>query len=89
MRYYISPPPVSPLTRIIASVFAVLAIAGAVFLGLFVLAAAVAFGLLAWLGFTLRLWWLRRKRKAESPQDPTDQSKIIDAEYTVISRRRD
>lgn len=89
MRYYISPPPASPLTRILGTVFAVLVIAGAVVFGLFVLAAAVGLGLLLWAGLAIRGWWLRRKRPAGDGGRPGGPSQTIDAEYTVISRRRD
>ena len=89
MRYYISPPPVSPLARVIASVFAVLAVIGAAVLGLFMLAALIGFGLLAWLVLTIRRWWVRRRRPQAQAQRHQGNPEVIEAEYTVISRRRD
>lgn len=89
MKYYISPPPASPLARILGTVFAVLVIAGAIVFGLFVLAAAVGLGLLLWAGLSIRGWWLGRKHPGAGGRGPGGPSQSIDAEYTVISRRRD
>jgi hypothetical protein len=89
MRYYISPPPTSPLARLLGSIFAVLVIAGAIVFGLFVLAAAVGLGLLLWTGMAIRGWWLRRKGLGRPPGPRDRKSETIEAEYTVISRRRD
>lgn len=89
MKYYISPPPVSPLARVLGSIFAVLVIAGAIVFGLFVLAAAVGLGLLLWTGMAIRGWWLRRRGFGTPRGKPGDRSQTIEAEYTVISRRRD
>lgn len=92
-RYYISPPPMNPIARIIASLFGVLLIVGAVIFGFFVLVGGVVLGLVAWTGFAIRRWWLRRKGVDVSPRAPPgstpNQSETIEAEYTVISRRRD
>lgn len=92
-RFYVTPPPMNPVARILASLFAVLLIVGAVIFGFFVLVGGVALGLLGWIVLSLRGWWLRKKG-VEFPQDPApDQSSnsrdTIEAEYTVISRRRD
>ena len=99
MPYYISPPPMNPLSRLLAGVLGVLALVGAFFFGLFVLALVAGVGLVAWLAFTLRVWWLRRKMGGIRPDSdrsgmqgrPGGQSasdgKIIDAEYTVVSRQ--
>ncbi len=61
MPYYISPPPMNPLSRLLAAILAVLAMVGAFFFGVFVLAFAAGIGLIAWLAFSVRLWWLRKK----------------------------
>lgn len=89
MRYYISPPPASPFTRIVAAIFAILAIAGAFVFGLLVLAIAAALGALLWAGFSIRGWWLRRSGRVEGPGAASGRRDAIEAEYTVISRRRD
>lgn len=88
-KYYISPPPVSPLGRIIASVLGLVVIIGAVIFGFFLLAAAAALGLLLWAGLAMRGWWLRRKGAEQPRAAGRGESEVIEAEYTVISRRRD
>ncbi len=88
MRYYISPPPANPLSRIVAAILAVMVIVASAIFGLFLFAAAVGLGLLAWMGLALRAWWARR-RGTEQPERRPRQAETIDAEYTVISKRRD
>jgi hypothetical protein len=101
MPYYISPPPMNPLSRILAGILAVLALVGAFFFGIFVLAFAVGIGLIAWLLFSIRLWWMRKKGvmggldggpgsgPAHRPGQGSGEASrdIIDVEYTVVSRR--
>jgi hypothetical protein len=83
MQYHISPPPMNPLSRLLAGILAVLALAGAFFFGVFVLVFAIGLGLVAWLLLWIRMWWIRRKGIR-----PVDQKgEVIDAEYTVISRQ--
>ncbi len=91
MPYYISPPPMNPLSRALAAVMAVLALVAVFFFGLIVLALVVGFSLLFWLGIRLRLWWIQR-HLPPSDTDPAGTPKkgeVIDAEYTVVSRRKD
>lgn len=87
MQNYISPPPMNPLARLLAGVLAVLALVGAFFFGLIVLAFAVGIGLVAWLFLWVRMWWLRRNHPAETPRSEDHSGDVIDAEYTVVSRR--
>ena len=97
MPYYISPPPLNPLSRILAGILAVLALVGAFFFGIFVLAFAAGLGLIAWLLFSIRLWWLRKKgmisgagrgpAQAPGPDSGETSRDIIDVEYTVVSRQ--
>lgn len=103
MRYQISPPPMNPVSRLLAGLAAFLALAGAVFFGIFVLALVAGLGFVIWLVVGLRFWWLRKtaersgvRPKARGPgQDshsvsPDGESgKVIEAEYEVVSRRRD
>ncbi len=103
MPNYITPPPMNTLSRLVAALLAVLALVGAFFFGIFVLVLAAGLGLAAWLYLTLRLWWFRRKggapgteqegfetmfRKAGQPPGK-ESGKVIDAEYTVVSREDD
>jgi len=83
----------NPIGRLLASLFAVLLIVGAVIFGFFVLIAGVVLGLVAWIGFAVRGWWLRKKGGGVPGNDPGNstlkRSEAIEAEYTVISRRQD
>ena len=103
MQRYLGPPPMNPLSRLIAAVVGVLVLAGAFFFGLLVLAVVVGLGALAWLFFRIRMWWLRRtlagqaagQHQAGGPGKQHGQGSesregdVIDAEYTVVSRRDD
>jgi len=81
----------NPFSRALAVVTAMLGLAAAFFFGLIVLALAVGFGLLFWLGFRMRVWWIRRHMPPmeASPETRQNQDEVIEAEYTVISRRSD
>jgi len=93
MPYYISQPPMNPLSRLLAALLAVLALVGAFFFGIFVLAFAAGLGLLAWLVLSVRMWWLRKKGMVGSAgAEPVagsreDRDDITDVEYTVVSRQ--
>lgn len=96
MPYRLGPPPMNPLSRLLTGVVAVLAIVGAFFFGLFVLAFVVVAGLIAWIALWLRMWWLRRKLSGSRVDEGAMRDgqsgrnrrggEVIDAEYTVISR---
>jgi len=81
----------NPFSRALAVVTAMLGLAAAFFFGLIVLALAVGFALLFWLGFRMRVWWIRRHMPPmeASPETRQNQDEVIEAEYTVISRRSD
>lgn len=93
MPYLLEPPPLNPLTRLLAGILAVLALVGAFFFGLFVIALVVGVGILAWLAFWLRMAWLRRKLAKSGgrphPGPGREDGKVIDAEYTVVSRKEE
>jgi hypothetical protein len=91
MKYYISQTPANPVTRIVAALLAVVCLIGAFFFGLVILAILAvliaAFSLVFW----LRAWWLNRHAPQATAQRefrsaPED---VIEAEYTVVSERRD
>jgi len=101
MRHYLASPTPSPASRILAAVLAALALVGAVFFGVVVLALALGLGFMIWLLLTLRVWWLRRRLSAESPPAPpggasgrpggarNNNRDVIEADYEVISRSAD
>lgn len=90
MRYYIVPPSMSPLSRLAAAVVAVLALAAAFFFGFIVLVVLGGVVFLSGLVLGLRSWWLRRFGGGSSPaaRGRAHTGQVIDAEYKVISRRR-
>jgi uncharacterized iron-regulated membrane protein len=88
----------NPLSRILAGLLGVLALVGAFFFGLVVLAVAIGLGVLAWLFVALRMWWLRRRWQGQSgpggaPGPPRPgasaqrETDVIDADYEVVSRQ--
>jgi hypothetical protein len=90
----------NPVARVLAGLLAVLALIGAFFFGLFVLAVAIGLAVLAWLIITLRMWWLQRSWSRQAPRGETggpggarksdnDEGAVIEADYEVISRRED
>lgn len=92
------PPATNPLARLFAALVAVLALVGAFFFGLVVLALAVGLGLLAWLALALRMWWLRRQLGAGPDTGPgagpagpggKREGQVIDADYEVLSRKEE
>jgi uncharacterized BrkB/YihY/UPF0761 family membrane protein len=73
------------LERFALAIFAVLTLAGALFFGLVVLLVlGTAIAVIA-LYFYLRAWWSGRAGTVTGRTPPSGQ--VIDAEYTVISRR--
>ena len=106
MPYYISPPPQNPLSRLIAGIVAVLAIAGAVMIGMVAFMVVAGVGLLAGFVIWLRVTWIKHKLKkkgfsadsftagsnhqhAEQQQTQEHQGQVIDAEYEVVSKKKD
>ena len=103
MQYQLGPPPMNPLSRLLAAIAGALLLAGAFFFGFIILLVVLAVGLIAGLVIWLRLWWIKRKIASgqgpvpagfgESPlrgQDPASTTEdVIDAEYEVVSRTED
>ena len=70
------------------------------FFGVVVLLFALGLGVLGWVLLSLRIWWLRRQAGAgpdrtgpqgggRAPGQGRAGGDVIDADYEVISRRRD
>jgi hypothetical protein len=98
MTQYISPPPMNPLSRLLAGILAVLALAAAFFFGFVVLLIFVGAGLIGWLALWVRARWLgRRSGGAGHPKAPlggadpraTRRGDVIEGEYTVVAGDED
>jgi hypothetical protein len=94
MLHRLPPPPSNPLARILAGLFALLVLAGALFFGLVVLALAVGLGVLAWWVLRLRVWWLGRQVRTGAggvsrAGEGVRRGEVIEADYEVVSRRDD
>ena len=98
MPLYLAPPPMNPVSRILAGILAVVALVAAFFFGFFVLILAAGLGVLAWLLLTVRMWWLRRQWARQGPgtrargagwpdSDSAREGDVIDADYEVVTRR--
>ena len=95
MRYYITQGPVNPFARAIAGVFAAITIIVAMFFGMIILAVVAGVIAILALVFWVRAAWLRRSmsRNASGPEAGPVRSQqsgeFIEAEYTVVSEKRD
>ena len=95
MPYYISPPPQSPLTRVITAIIAVFALVGAFMIGMAALLVVAGIGLVAGIAIWLRVAWIKRRLRKSgvvlgAKVDISQESgHVIDAEYTVISEAED
>ncbi len=95
MPMYINPPPQNPLTRIIATIIAVFALAGAFMIGMVALLVVAAVALVAGLAIWLRIVWIKRRLRKSGVElnvgvaESRQSGQVIDAEYTVVSNQKD
>ena len=95
MPYYISPPPQSPLTRIIAAIIAAFVLVGAFMIGMVALLVVAGVGLIAGVAIWIRVAWIKRKLRQSgvdlnvNADIQRESGHVIDAEYTVISDTQD
>jgi len=95
MPLYISPPPANPLSRVLLGLVGLLALAGSFMLGLLAFVVVGGLVLVAGLVVWLRVAWLRHQLRKQgftgAPETARESSvqQVIDAEYTVVSRRRE
>jgi len=82
--YYRGLPPVSsnPLVRALAMVAGLGLFVLMVFLGVVFLAAFAALGLITWVAFQVRRWWLTRQGGGRRHEPG-----VVEAEYRVVERR--
>ena len=87
-----TPPPKNPLTRLLAVVIGVLALAAFFTVGLIALAVVVGIGLVLWVVAWIRIRFFSPRRTTRTEQHsgtpPGDEARTdsIEAEYTVVSR---
>lgn len=81
----------NPLSRILAAAGALLVLVSAFFFGLMVLGVLLAVSVLFALVLRLRIWWLGRRPGSASVSRTraAPEENVIEAEYTVVSKRRD
>jgi hypothetical protein len=86
----------NPLIQALALLALAVFLVGAVIMGAFVLMALVGLSLLAFLGYTLRSWWLRRRAgrgrgpgAGPGPGRPAKGIRYIEGEYEVIDPEAD
>jgi hypothetical protein len=85
--------PSNPVVQALAVLVFALVLAGAVIMGLFVLAALVGLAVIAFVGFKVRAWWLRRRPRGGGPNGggpgPDKGIRYIEGEYEVIDTDAD
>jgi hypothetical protein len=90
----------NPLSRILAGLLAAIVLVAAFFFGMIILGVAVALGIVAWIFLSLRIWWARRQLGQQGAGDEVNEAgrqdaaksrtrDVIEADYEVISRRKD
>jgi hypothetical protein len=82
----------NPLVQILSVLAFAVVLAGAVIMGMFVLAALVGLAVIAFVGFRVRAWWLRRGPPGRGPSGgggpgrPAKGVRYIEGEYEVIDK---
>ena len=81
-----------PLAQALSVVVFAVLLVGAVVMGALLLAAIIGVAVLAWIGFSVRLWWLRRKLGSSGAAEHGAEAspptgRLIEAEYTVVEER--
>ncbi len=77
----------NPLAEVLSVLAAVLVTVVAFIFGAVLLAVVVGLLALGALGFSLRLWWLRRKL-GRGARPSSGEPRVIEAEYTVVEKRQ-
>jgi hypothetical protein len=79
-----------PLTQVLSVIVFAVLLVGAIVMGAVLLAGIVGVAVLAWIAFSVRLWWIKRKlRRSATASDRPDAAtgRLIDAEYEVLDER--
>ena len=76
----------NPLVQVLSLLVFAVVLVGAVILGAFVLAVILGLAVIAFIGFKLRAWWLRRGPPGggSGPGRPAKGVRYIEGEYEVM-----
>ena len=93
-RIYTFKPPTNPLLQILYFLVGGVLLIGAIFMSAIVLAFAFGFAIVLGLIIYVRVWWLKRKfarsgRKPSAESSQSQESEVIEVEYTVVDERDD
>lgn len=79
----------NPFVQVLSIVAFGVVLIGAVVMGAVILALVFGLAVIAAAGFSVRLWWLRRKlgRRGAGGMDTAAGGRLIEAEYTVVTER--
>ena len=101
MTYYISPPPPSLLSRIVAAIVAACVLIGAFMVSVVALVIVAGAALVLGIAIWLRVAWIKRQirksgadmgtgfKPADNVNPAQESGRVIEAEYTVVSDSRD
>jgi hypothetical protein len=85
----------NPLAQFLSLLAFGVVVVTAVMLGAFVLLAALGVALIAFVAFSVRVWWLRRKMRGRGPFDgppgpgPAKGIRYIEGEYEIVDADAD
>jgi uncharacterized iron-regulated membrane protein len=91
-RIYTVRPPTNPILQVLYFLVGVVLLIGAVFMGAVILAVVLGLAVIFGIVIYIRVWWLKRKfaragRGSTAGPSKSNQSEVIEVEYTVIDER--
>jgi hypothetical protein len=91
-RMYTFKPPTNPILQILYFLVGCVLLIGAFLLGTVILAFVFGFAIILGVIVYVRVWWLKRKfarsgRNPAAEQSPSNDSEVIEVEYTVVDER--
>jgi uncharacterized iron-regulated membrane protein len=79
----------NPVVQVLSLLAFGVVLIGVVLMGAVILAFVFGLAVIAAIGFSLRVWWLRRRlgRRRQDAVGATSPGRLIQAEYTVVEER--